>query len=157
MLRSPVRARIHACTSASSSSTVAMKKCLGSRLLSLGHIPGGLDIIGLNLLHAPRSVKQLGRLIRQRYGAAPQASGVAAILGAGFTQSFGIVFTPLPRLECHLPIKHIHHVPTLAEELHHLLARPRQLRPPRFRLGILFQPTASVNLIWPHPAGELSL
>ena len=37
-----------------------MKKCRGSRLLSLslGHIPGGLDIIGVDVLHAPRSVKQ---------------------------------------------------------------------------------------------------
>lgn len=35
-----------------------MKKRRGSRLLSLGHIPGGLDIIGFNLLHATRSVKQ---------------------------------------------------------------------------------------------------
>jgi hypothetical protein len=37
---------------------VAKKKCRGSRLLSLGHIPGGLDITGVNLLHVPRSVKQ---------------------------------------------------------------------------------------------------
>ena len=35
-----------------------MKKCRGSRLLSLGHIPGGLDIIVVNILNAPRSVKQ---------------------------------------------------------------------------------------------------
>ena len=63
------------------------------------------------------------------------------MLGAGFTQSFGIVFTPLPRIESQLSINHVCHVATLAEELHHLLANACHLRPPGFRIRVLLQST----------------
>src|ERR1039458_9462974 len=49
-------------------------------------------------------------------------------------------------IEGHLPINHVCHVATLAEELHHLLARPCLLRPPRFRFRVLLKPTNCVSV-----------
>ena len=43
-------------------------------------------------------------------------------------------------------IDHVRHVAPLAKELHHLFARPRQLRPPGFCLGILFQTANLLSL-----------
>ena len=49
-------------------------------------------------------------------------------------------------VERHLPIDHIRHVAPLAEELHHFLARPCHLRPPGFRVRVLFQPSNLVPI-----------
>lgn len=46
-------------------------------------------------------------------------------------------------IQLHFSIYHHRHVPFLAKELHHLLSRPRQLRPLGFRLRVLLK---SANL-----------
>jgi len=48
---------------------------------------------------------------------------------------------PESEKEFFLTIRHVHHIPALDEELHHLLAGARQLRPPGFRIRVLFQPS----------------
>ena len=45
-----------------------------------------------------------------------------------------------------LPVNHVRHVATVAEELHHSRARACHLRPAGFRFGVLFQPTNFVRV-----------
>ena len=84
------------------------------------------------LFKAPKTVeRRIGRLISRN------------TLNAGrFNCSFRLARHRT--LQRYLPIHHVCHVAPLAEELHHLFARPCQLRPTGFRVRVLLQP---VNLV----------
>lgn len=61
-------------------------------------------------------------------------------LASDFTRGSAICLRFLP-VEIDFPIDHVRHVAALAQELHHLLARPCHLRPTGFRFWVLLQPT----------------
>src|SRR5437016_1197889 len=46
-----------------------------------------------------------------------------------------------PAVKSHLPVNHVRYVAARAQELHHLLARPGQLRPTGFGFRVLLKPS----------------